>query len=366
MKTDLFTLFDGYEDESIALAPLNAVSADCVKETVMNKLTPAPGRSRALSRRMGRVLLAAVLSVLLLGLAAMAVAHFRMEDIFLSVPAPEPISSDSAPDSGNLTATPAPEAWESASDADAAATPIPLTGTDTFISRAGLKGSPEYEAQAAWEAIVMERYAQGTLFDETTPDNLWTEELAPYTRNAAWTEDARADLDRILEEYGLHLPTVHEPASTPEELYALCGRESFLPQDPGTEELLMSYGGSYYGSDGFCLNAAGELSNRSYVNYNLDVLAKGCFSRRMLVDIDFDRQWAYTTESGHRLTLALGEDQAFILADLENCFVTLLVCAGTESARENGELAFEPLDAETLELLVGEIGWQTLNELCQN
>lgn len=365
MKTDLYAFFDGYEENDISLAPLEAASPDRVKETVMNKLTHTTGRSPALPRRMSRVLLAAVLSVLLLGLAAMAVVHFRMEDSFLSVPAPEPISrADSDPDSSNLTATPAPETWESAPDA--AATPIPLTGTDTFISRAGLKGTPEYEAQAEWEALVMERYSLGTLFDETTPDNLWTEDLTPYTRSGAWTEDARADLDRILEEYGLHLPTVHEPASTPEELYALCRRNGFLPQDPGTEELLMSWGGSWYGSDGFSIHSAGELPDGSYVNYDLDVHGKGCFTRRMLVETDFNRQWAYTTAGGQPLTLALGNDRALIMADLENCFVTCLVYAGTESARENGELPFAAIDTETLERLAEAIGWQTLNELCQN
>ena len=362
MKTDLYTFFDSYEDEDVSLAPMDAASLARVKETVMNKLTHTTNRPRPLPRRIARVLLAAVLSVLLLGMAAMAVVHFRMEDSFLSVPAPEPINS--ATDSGNLTATPAPEVRGSAPDT--ASAPIPLTAADTFISRAGLKGTPEYEAQTEWESIVMERYAQGTLFDESAANDLWTAELTPYTRNGAWTESARADLDRLLEEYSLHLPTVSESVSAPEELYSLCGRENFLPKDPGTADLLMSWGGVWYGSDGFSLDAAGELSDKSYVNYNLDVLAKGCFSRRMLVNIDFDSQWSYITSGGQPLTLALGKDQAFILADMENCFISLQVYAGTESARENGELPFAPISAGTLELLAGEIDWTTLNELCEN
>lgn len=361
MKTDLYALFDGYEDPGLPLDGPDAASPARVKELVMNQLNPVP---RKMTRRIGRVLLAAALSVLLLGLTAMAVVHFQMEDTFLSVPAPEPLTdAGEAPDSESPSATPAPKAAEG-TGSDPAAGSIPLTGTDTFISRAGLKGTPEYEAQAEWETICMQRYSLGTLFDETTPDNLWTEELAPYTRSAAWTDSARADLDRLLEKYGLHLPAVYEPAYTPEELYALCGQNDFLPRDPGTEALLMTYGGTWHGSDGFSIQPAGELSDGSYVNYDLDVLAKGCFSRRMLVDIDFDRQWAYTTADGHRLTLALGEEQAFILADLESCFVTLLVHAGTDSARENGDLPFALMDADRLELLAEEIAWSTIHDLC--
>lgn len=77
-------------------------------------------------------------------------------------------------------------------------------------------------------------------------------------------------------------------------------------------------------------------------------------------DISQYEEWSYMTEEGVNVTLALGPNRSLVIADFEDCLVTVVVLAGTETPPD--DIFFHgPLDGKTLEALAGSFDFSVLS-----
>lgn len=369
MMLDIRDLLEGLEENEIRLRPKDAASLERIQETVMKNLSPktAPRPSKAL-----RFLLAAALIATFMSITALAIAHFSLQDMQMEIPMPA-ASVTVADDTQASTPIPVkteqklivtqelPEMAESTESNAPYTSPIPLTGSVTLLSMAGLQGSPEYEATLEWERLVMDWYAQG-LNDPYEAD--WINHSL-YVRCNAFTQEARDALDEILEKYNLTLHEAEDSFDTAADLYILTGRRGFLPNSGGMD-VVPTYGGMYYADGSFTLTATAKLSGGAGVGYEIRSWAKGTFNRGFITVTDYTDQWDYTTRDGMDVTLALGEDQSLVIADLENTFVTVKIYSGTVNQDFDAySYGIAPIDREALEDLADMFDFSVINKLCK-
>ncbi|MDE7045160.1 MAG: hypothetical protein K2O97_09170 [Acetatifactor sp.] len=139
-------------------------------------------------------------------------------------------------------------------------------------------------------------------------------------------------LDEIVEKYGLKLHT---------ELDVVIG-DDFIDQVGGCfmdrEVLAVAayiYEDGYFGFDGDV-----ELSGCGMTGFQFTRSAKGTFNEVMLPirQVDDFTEWQYITACGEPVILALGPSKALVLADFEECFVTVNVLRGREEGMTKEDL----------------------------
>lgn len=201
-----------------------------------------------------------------------------------------------------------------------------ITGTsinteeDAKISLAGYQGSPEWQALAEWQAFISEYDPNGTIYEAT--DGRLDASLARYSCYLVYSREMADKMDEITTKYGLKLHTTSFDLQEQPELLELLGH--FMGDNDG-------YYIYMYEDGTFQMDGTVDFADIGAWDYTLLRTVRGTFHDSMLDigDVSQYQETLYKTASTVPVTLALGENSALILANLEDCFVTVHIPHGT-------------------------------------
>ena len=215
----------------------------------------------------------------------------------------------------------------SAGTDDFTATDVPSPVQDLIVLQ-GYPESPEYQAAVEWSVWCSHYDTDGSILGEVgNSANEYTERYPMYL---VYSKDMADKLKEITSKYGL---TPHETmtiANNAEALIEAAGTGDFLS---GSSVGYSMLGGYVYNDGTFHYDGQIVLPGGLSFGYQFGNYVKGSFSDVYLNvgDADGYREWQYKTASGVSVSLALGEEKALVIADLENSFVTINVLAGSQA-----------------------------------
>ena len=220
-------------------------------------------------------------------------------------------------------------------------------GNTDVMSLQGLAGSPEFEANARWQAFYDSYDPDGAILASIGNSDTG---LGPrYDAYPCYTREMADTLDAIAEESGLELLsglTLYGAAELPDWM------RNTLPQSCGAFDHCI-YAGYSFDSGSFKTEGAFFFCDARWpyeTNYQFLCNRKGYLSVSYLAigDADDYTQWAYETASGVTVTLALGPDKALIIADLPDAYLVVNVLDVRVGDVQQGEAT---LPAEILEAM---------------
>ena len=220
-------------------------------------------------------------------------------------------------------------------------------GNTDVMSLQGLAGSPEFEANARWQAFYDSYDPDGAILASIGNSDTG---LGPrYDAYPCYTREMADTLDAIAEESGLELLsglTLYGAAELPDWM------RNTLPQSCGAFDHCI-YAGYSFDNGSFKTEGAFFFCDARWpyeTNYQFVCNRKGYLSVSYLAigDADDYTQWAYETASGVTVTLALGPDKALIIADLPDAYLVVNVLDVRAGDVQQGEAA---LPAEILEAM---------------
>jgi len=208
--------------------------------------------------------------------------------------------------------------------------------TQPSVSTAGYEGSVLYNATGEWNEYINRELLAGT-YDE---------------------EAAEAVKKEIAKKYGLKIPSWSKGFSV-EEFYEFLSCEEFLP---GAGDLsLCPAGVSYEQGGSFNLSYVSRLPNGKDIvfdmfRYDKEYLVRG---HGVLADTDVMEKWVYTCSNGTQLHIGMGETKSIMAAELEDCFVFILVRSGSLSSAYD----FDLVDKADLENFAEGINFEFINSI---
>lgn len=220
-------------------------------------------------------------------------------------------------------------------------------GNTDVMSLQGLAGSPEFEANARWQAFYDSYDPDGAILASIGNSDTG---LGPrYDAYPCYTREMADTLDAIAEESGLELLsglTLYGAAELPDWM------RNTLPQSCGAFDHCI-YAGYSFDNGSFKTEGAFFFCDARWpyeTNYQFVCNRKGYLSVSYLAigDADDYTQWEYETASGVTVTLALGPDKALIIADLPDAYLVVNVLDVRVGDVQQGEAA---LPAEILEAM---------------
>ena len=220
-------------------------------------------------------------------------------------------------------------------------------GNTDVMSLQGLAGSPEFEANARWQAFYDSYDPDGAILASIGNSDTGLEPR--YDAYPCYTREMADTLDAIAEESGLELLsglTLYSAAELPDWM------RNTLPQSCGAFDHCI-YAGYSFDNGSFKTEGAFFFCDARWpyeTNYQFVCNRKGYLSVSYLAigDADDYTQWAYETASGVTVTLALGPDKALIIADLPDAYLVVNVLDVRAGDVQQGEAA---LPAEILEAM---------------
>ena len=220
-------------------------------------------------------------------------------------------------------------------------------GNTDVMSLQGLAGSPEFEANARWQAFYDSYDPDGAILASIGNSDTGLEPR--YDAYPCYTREMADTLDAIAEESGLELLsglTLYGAAELPDWM------RNTLPHSCGAFDHCI-YAGYSFDSGSFKTEGAFFFCDARWpyeTNYQFVCNRKGYLSVSYLAigDADDYTQWAYETASGVTVTLALGPDKALIIADLPDAYLVVNVLDVRVGDVQQGEAA---LPAEILEAM---------------
>ena len=220
-------------------------------------------------------------------------------------------------------------------------------GNTDVMSLQGLAGSPEFEANARWQAFYDSYDPDGAILASVGNSDTGLEPR--YDAYPCYTREMADTLDAIAEESGLELLsglTLYGAAELPDWM------RNTLPQSCGAFDHCI-YAGYSFDNGSFKTEGAFFFCDAQWpyeTNYQFVCNRKGYLSVSYLAigDADDYTQWAYETASGVTVTLALGPDKALIIADLPDAYLVVNVLDVRVGDVQQGEAA---LPAEILEAM---------------
>lgn len=220
-------------------------------------------------------------------------------------------------------------------------------GNTDVMSLQGLAGSPEFEANARWQAFYDSYDPDGAILASIGNSDTGLEPR--YDAYPCYTREMADTLDAIAEESGLELLsglTLYGAAELPDWM------RNTLPQSCGAFDHCI-YAGYSFDNGSFKTEGAFLFCDAQWpyeTNYQFVCNRKGYLSVSYLAigDADDYTQWAYETASGVTVTLALGPDKALIIADLPDAYLVVNVLDVRVGDVQQGEAA---LPAEILEAM---------------
>ena len=220
-------------------------------------------------------------------------------------------------------------------------------GNTDVMSLQGLAGSPEFEANARWQAFYDSYDPDGAILASVGNSDTGLEPR--YDAYPCYTREMADTLDAIAEESGLELLsglTLYGAAELPDWM------RNTLPQSCGAFDHCIydaySFDNGSFKTEGAFLFCDAQWPYET--NYQFVCNRKGYLSVSYLAigDADDYTQWAYETASGVTVTLALGPDKALIIADLPDAYLVVNVLDVRVGDVQQGEAA---LPAEILEAM---------------
>ena len=220
-------------------------------------------------------------------------------------------------------------------------------GNTDVMSLQGLAGSPEFEANARWQAFYDSYDPDGAILASIGNSDTGLEPR--YDAYPCYTREMADTLDAIAEESGLELLsglTLYGAAELPDWM------RNTLPQSCGAFDHCI-YAGYSFDNGSFKTEGAFFFCDAQWpyeTNYQFVCNRKGYLSVSYLAigDADDYTQWAYETASGVTVTLALGPNKALIIADLPDAYLVVNVLDVRVGDVQQGEAA---LPAEILEAM---------------
>ena len=220
-------------------------------------------------------------------------------------------------------------------------------GNTDVMSLQGLAGSPEFEANARWQAFYDSYDPDGAILASIGNSDTGLEPR--YDAYPCYTREMADTLDAIAEESGLELLsglTLYGAAELPDWM------RNTLPQSCGAFDHCI-YDAYSFDNGSFKTDGAFFFCDARWpyeTNYQFVCNRKGYLSVSYLAigDADDYTQWAYETASGVTVTLALGPDKALIIADLPDAYLVVNVLDVRVGDVQQGEAA---LPAEILEAM---------------
>ena len=220
-------------------------------------------------------------------------------------------------------------------------------GNTDVMSLQGLAGSPEFEANARWQAFYDSYDPDGAILASVGNSDTGLEPR--YDAYPCYTREMADTLDAIAEESGLELLsglTLYGAAELPDWM------RNTLPQSCGAFDHCI-YAGYSFDNGSFKTEGAFLFCDAQWpyeTNYQFVCNRKGYLSVSYLAigDADDYTQWAYETASGVTVTLALGPDKALIIADLPDAYLVVNVLDVRVGDVQQGEAS---LPAEILEAM---------------
>ena len=197
-------------------------------------------------------------------------------------------------------------------------------GNTDVMSLQGLAGSPEFEANARWQAFYDSYDPDGAILASVGNSDTGLEPR--YDAYPCYTREMADTLDAIAEESGLELLsglTLYGAAELPDWM------RNTLPQSCDAFDHCI-YAGYSFDNGSFKTEGAFFFCDARWpyeTNYQFVCNRKGYLSVSYLAigDADDYTQWAYETASGVTVTLALGPDKALIIADLPDAYLVVNV-----------------------------------------
>ena len=220
-------------------------------------------------------------------------------------------------------------------------------GNTDVMSLQGLAGSPEFEANARWQAFYDSYDPDGAILASIGNSDTGLEPR--YDAYPCYTGEMADTLDAIAEESGLELLsglTLYSAAELPDWM------RNTLPQSCGAFDHCI-YAGYSFDNGSFKTEGAFFFCDARWpyeTNYQFVCNRKGYLSVSYLAigDADDYTQWAYETASGVTVTLALGPDKALIIADLPDAYLVVNVLDVRVGDVQQGEAS---LPADILEAM---------------
>ena len=220
-------------------------------------------------------------------------------------------------------------------------------GNTDVMSLQGLAGSPEFEANARWQAFYDSYDPDGAILASIGNSDTGLEPR--YDAYPCYTREMADTLDAIAEESGLELLsglTLYGAAELPDWM------RNTLPQSCGAFDHCI-YAGYSFDNGSFKTEGAFFFCDARWpyeTNYQFVCNRKGYLSVSYLAigDADDYTQWEYETVSGVTVTLALGPDKALIIADLPDAYLVVNVLDVRVGDVQQGEAS---LPAEILEAM---------------
>lgn len=310
---DIRELMDSYTDDGIMLREKELVSADKIKEDVMNRIGKPVQRK---IRKWTSAALAAVICVVALAATALAVGLLKLDERRGEVYTPEtsPVME------GYVAITPEAQASEDI--------------VYTNVNAVGSTDSPEYRAAQEWTDWCLAHIEDNVLFpggienytiEEINAINAATEGDV-YVQMGACTDEARKMLDAIAAKYDLRIPESFRGVYA-KDLYDMTGETDILPLD-GSARAGMWYEGGY-----LSVTNSAALENGKTINYDLIRSVRGMFNKsvQLVLEQGITEEWQYTTADGTTVTLDLGANRSALMAELDNSFVYVHIRGGTEN-----------------------------------
>ena len=210
-------------------------------------------------------------------------------------------------------------------------------GNTDVMSLQGLAGSPEFEANARWQAFYDSYDPDGAILASIGNSDTGLEPR--YDAYPCYTREMADTLDAIAEESGLELLsglTLYGAAELPDWM------RNTLPQSCGAFDHC-TYDAYSFDNGSFKTEGAFLFCDARWpyeTNYQFVCNRKGYLSVSYLAigDADDYTQWAYETASGVTVTLALGPDKALIIADLPDAYLVVNVLDVRVGDVQRGEI----------------------------
>ena len=210
-------------------------------------------------------------------------------------------------------------------------------GNTDVMSLQGLAGSPEFEANARWQAFYDSYDPDGAILASVGNSDTGLEPR--YDAYPCYTREMADTLDAIAEESGLELLsglTLYGAAELPDWM------RNTLPQSCGAFDHCIydaySFDNGSFKTEGAFLFCDAQWPYET--NYQFVCNRKGYLSVSYLAigDADDYTQWEYETASGVTVTLALGPDKALIIADLPDAYLVVNVLDVRVGDVQRGEI----------------------------
>ena len=219
------------------------------------------------------------------------------------------------------------------------------TQNSDMISLQGYAGSPEYLAAKEWNEYLLSYDEDKSIIGEISnnPTNLDSK----YTEYQVYTQEMCDKLEEISQKYDLKLHSVLNTIDQAELDYRVGGE--FTSDN-------LSRGWAYIYEDGTFQFDGDVYLNNTQVLFQLRRSVKGTLDEVVLTigNIEHYQESQYQTASGEPVMLAVGPTKGLIIADFENCFITVNVLGsyGIDITEEHLKYIADSIDYSVLKNVI--------------